>query len=110
MNTEVRSAEWIPERSHWRVKVHGAEGEQTFTSRILVSCVGSLSIPKDCDIPGHKTFTGQLFHSAKWPEGVDLTNKKVVIIGNGCSAAQIVPSIAPQVKQLTQIVSTPSID
>ena len=45
-------------------------------------------------------FKGQMFHSAQWPEGVDLSGKRVGIIGTGASAVQIIPNIAQQVKEL----------
>jgi cyclohexanone monooxygenase len=44
-------------------------------------------------------FKGPIIHSAKW-NSCDLENKKVAVIGSGCSAVQIIPTIETKVKQL----------
>ncbi|KAF3161118.1 hypothetical protein TWF225_003112 [Orbilia oligospora] len=49
-------------------------------------------------------YQGKIFHSAYWDHTVDLEGKDVVLVGNGCTAAQIMPAIEPQVKSVTQIV------
>ncbi|PWZ02444.1 FAD/NAD(P)-binding domain-containing protein [Testicularia cyperi] len=104
--TEVYGATWDESRCHWLVKYRTLDGEHhaTATARTLVNCSGALSVPRDCDVPGWQDFEGPLFHSARWDTSVDLTDKRVVVLGNGCSATQIVPSVAPQVKSVTQIV------
>ena len=82
-----------------------ASGEQFhYVAKLFVSAVGGLSTPKECDIAGHETFKGALFHSARWDWSVDLQGKNVVVVGNGCSATQFVPIIAKQAKTLTQAV------
>ena len=53
--------------------------------RLLFSAVGVLVEPKEPDIPGTETFQGPLFHTARWREDVDLRDKEVVVIGNGCA-------------------------
>jgi cation diffusion facilitator CzcD-associated flavoprotein CzcO len=59
------------------------------------------SNPKFPDVPGIDTFKGQLVHSARWPEALDLTGKTVAVIGgSGASGVQIVPAIQPQVGKL----------
>ncbi|GME50676.1 uncharacterized protein BCR38DRAFT_363903 [Neofusicoccum parvum] len=49
-----------------------------------------------------ETFKGRIFHTAEWDHSFDPTGKKIALVGNGASAAQVVPSIAPSVKKLTQ--------
>ena len=51
--------------------------------------------------PGLETFRGPKFHTARWQQQHDLTGKRVAIVGTGCSAAQIVPAIAPIVGKLS---------
>ncbi|MCO5575620.1 hypothetical protein L7F22_029422 [Adiantum nelumboides] len=106
MKHQVLSADYDATRAHWTVSVKDLTNDKvtTYTSRVLFSCVGALSVPRECDVPGWKDFKGPLFHSAQWRKDVDLTAKDVVVLGNGCSAAQIVPEIAPKVKSLLQIV------
>ncbi|SCZ92516.1 BZ3500_MvSof-1268-A1-R1_Chr5-2g07934 [Microbotryum saponariae] len=75
---------------------------KTRTCNILISCVGGLSIPNDPTFDT-KDFNGDVMHSAQWNHDVSVEDKDVVVVGNGCSAAQIVPEIADKVKSLTQI-------
>jgi len=46
------------------------------------------------DLPGKDVFKGEAWHSARWRDDVPLSGKKVGIIGNGCSSAQIIPELA----------------
>lgn len=104
--SEVYSAEWVEEATHWRVKYRSLKGDEhgVVTARVLVNGSGALSVPRDCDVDGWQSFKGPLFHSARWDTTADLNNKNVVVLGNGCSATQIVPSIAKTAKSVTQIV------
>ena len=56
---------------------------------------------------GIESFTGPAFHSARWDHSVDLTGKKVAVIGTGASAIQFVPIIAEHVEQLQLYQRTP---
>ncbi len=68
----------------------------------LILAVGQLSTPKDTVYPGQEDFTGAVIYSARWPEEpVDLTAKRVAIIGTGSSGVQMTPVIARQAAQLT---------
>ena len=70
-------------------------------ARFVISAVGSLNIPRLPDIPGMDVFAGPSFHSARWPDGLDLTGKRFALVGAGASGFQIAPTIADQVEQLT---------
>jgi cation diffusion facilitator CzcD-associated flavoprotein CzcO len=97
-NTEVVGAEFDVRRRRWRIET--AHGE-TVEADVLIPAVGQLSRPATPDIPGADTFTGSAFHSAEWDHGVDLTGKRVAVIGTGASAIQFVPQIQPKVARLT---------
>ncbi|WFD29384.1 hypothetical protein MSPP1_000393 [Malassezia sp. CBS 17886] len=73
-------------------------------SKVLFMAVGGLSQPNPCTIPGKENFKGPLFHSARWDHSVDLKNKNVIVVGNGCSATQFLPIIVDEAKQVTQFV------
>ncbi|ETS73027.1 hypothetical protein PFICI_15202 [Pestalotiopsis fici W106-1] len=102
----VEACEWIEERSVWRMRVFDYNTKETFyhESQFLFSASGQLVTPREIDIPGKDRFDGPLFHSGRWRTDVDLTGKKVVVIGNGCTAAQIVPNIVKKTAHTTQIV------
>ncbi len=71
------------------------------TADIVVSGLGGLHLPKHADIPGRDTFAGTVFHTAEWDHEHDLAGRRVAIIGTGASAVQVLPSIAPMVKDVT---------
>jgi cation diffusion facilitator CzcD-associated flavoprotein CzcO len=102
--TAMTSARYQEESGTWLIETdHGA----AIRVRSLVSAMGALSRPAVPDIPGLANFTGSVFHSQQWDHNVDLTGKRVAIIGTGASAIQIVPQIAAKVKQLHLFQRTP---
>ena len=84
-----------------------AEGELRIRARVLVSGMGGLHVPNLLRLPGIERFAGPVFHSAQWNYGVDLTGKKIAVIGSGASAIQFVPQIAPAVEKLNLFLRTP---
>jgi cation diffusion facilitator CzcD-associated flavoprotein CzcO len=114
-NTAVDSAKWDGTAKKWKttVSVQGAKDAEfgstyTITSDFLVSAVGQLNVPRFPDIPGLDEFSGKLMHSARWDWSYDLRGKKVAIIGNGATAAQVIPEIAKEVDLLTVHQRTPN--
>ncbi|KND86419.1 Baeyer-Villiger monooxygenase [Tolypocladium ophioglossoides CBS 100239] len=103
----VKSAHWDEIPGMWIVTIQNIADGSIYQRRckILVSAVGALSIPKQCDIAGASSFQGSMFHSARWDHSFDWKDKDVVVIGNGCSATQIVPVISDgpgAVRRVTQ--------
>ncbi|MCR9277683.1 MAG: NAD(P)/FAD-dependent oxidoreductase [Pseudomonadaceae bacterium] len=96
--SEVTSAQFNDATDHWTVTLDSGE---EIVSQILISSVGQLNRPAYPDVPGIEDFSGQQFHSARWNHDVDLSGKRVAVIGNGCSAVQFIPEIVPKLKQLT---------
>jgi cation diffusion facilitator CzcD-associated flavoprotein CzcO len=102
---EVTSAVWDEDAGQWRLEVTGSE---PIACRVLVSAVGALHVPKVPDLPGLETFGGTAFHSAAWQHDVDLSGRRVAVIGTGASGAQVVPAIADQVAHLDLYQRTPA--
>ncbi|KAM3428465.1 hypothetical protein NHJ13734_008586 [Beauveria thailandica] len=107
LETKVESAYWQETCGTWLVNLKNLKTSETYQRRckILISAVGILSEPNKCDIKGYKSFQGALFHSTQWDHSFDYQGKQVVVIGNGCSASQIVPAISQgdgAVKKVTQ--------
>ncbi|WP_280217119.1 flavin-containing monooxygenase [Nocardia neocaledoniensis] len=96
--TEVTGAAFDDTSGKWTVEL--GTGESVVVD-VLVSAVGQLSRPALPSIEGRDTFAGDSFHSAEWDHEVDLTGKRVVVIGTGASAIQFVPEIQPRVGSLT---------
>jgi cation diffusion facilitator CzcD-associated flavoprotein CzcO len=94
----VRHAEWDEAQTLWRVTT--ADGE-VHEAEVLVPALGQLSEPVVPKLPGLEDFAGPAFHSAEWDHDVDLTGKRVAVIGTGASAIQFVPSIVDRVGSMT---------
>lgn len=97
LNCRVTRVEWDPEESSYTVSAEDGTSEKY---DVVVSAVGLLNNPRYPDWPGLSEFSGVKFHSARWNYECDITDKVVAVVGTGSTAAQIVPAIAPDVKQL----------
>jgi len=97
LGVQMTQARWDEAEQLWRVRT--AAGP-TYEARFLVSGIGGLHIPNLPRLPGRDDFEGVAFHSARWRHDVDLTGKRVAVIGTGASAVQFVPQIAPTVGEL----------
>lgn len=73
----------------------------------VISCVGYLHEPILPKLPGLEAFNGEVFHSSRWNHDIDLTDKRIAVIGTGASAIQFIPEIQPRVKQLVAFQRTP---
>ena len=103
-NSLVNRAYWSDEDMRWHVFT--TDGREYIT-QFLISGAGALHIPALPDIDGREDFAGPAFHSAQWDHSVDLTGKRVAVIGTGASAIQIVPEIVGQVGELQLYQRTP---
>lgn len=100
---EVERAEWDDGEGLWRLHTSGGE----YTARVLISGHGPLIDPRWPDIPGLEGFPGPRFHSARWDHSVDLSGKRVAVIGTGASAIQFIPEVQKVARQLTVFQRTP---
>jgi cation diffusion facilitator CzcD-associated flavoprotein CzcO len=90
-NAEVTAARW--DGARWQLDT--AAGP--FEADVLVTGTGQLSTPSIPAIPGLEGFRGPVFHTARWRHDVELTGRRVAVVGTGCSAIQVVPAIQPVV-------------
>jgi 4-hydroxyacetophenone monooxygenase len=108
-NTEVSSVEYDDESATWTVCTVDKDGkEANIEANAVISAVGQLNRPQLPKIEGRDSFAGPAFHSARWDHDVDLTGKRVGVIGTGCSAAQFAPIVAEQVEHLEIFQRTPN--
>jgi len=98
----VTKAQWDDDRARWNVTVVDRDGSrQHHSADVLISAVGVLNVPLIPVIDGLDSFPGRVIHTARWTDEIDVSGKRVAVIGNGASAMQIVPAIAKQVNELT---------
>ncbi|KAK8086053.1 hypothetical protein PG994_001027 [Apiospora phragmitis] len=120
LNTEVGEAQWLPESAEWEVRItrlvpfagdlseaerqrriaqHGRAGvyleDEVVRAKVLITCAGELVEPNawPAEVPGIDAFRGEVMHSARWRDDVELADKNVVVVGTGCTSAQLVPAL-----------------
>jgi len=88
----VEEAAWDDATSEYVVRTSSGETERF---QFVVSAVGLFTSPKFPSWPGLEEFGGEVVHTAEWDEALDLTDKRVAVVGTGSSAVQVVPMVAP---------------
>jgi cation diffusion facilitator CzcD-associated flavoprotein CzcO len=100
--TEVEALWWDEHQGLWQVhSVNDLEERAVSQARVVVTAAGYLNRPRWPEVPGRNTFEGIEIHSAQWDPALDLTGKRVAVIGAGCTAVQIVDACVDHVEQLT---------
>jgi cation diffusion facilitator CzcD-associated flavoprotein CzcO len=94
---QLTAASFDDELCQWNLSF--ANGNEVLAKNVVLG-IGGLHIPQLPKFDGADDFTGPAFHSAEWNHDIDLTGKKVAVIGTGASAIQIIPAIADKVEKL----------
>ncbi len=90
----------------WTVETEGGEA---FTAKFVVAAAGILSAPLEPDIAGMDTFAGTSLFTSRWPrDDVDLSGKRVGVIGTGSTGVQLIPVVARQAEKLTVFQRSPA--
>jgi monooxygenase len=109
---KTTTADWCSRARHWTVTaVREASGEtRTFTARFLASCTGYYNYDQGFRprFPGEERFRGRCIHPQHWPEDLDYTGKRVVVIGSGATAVTLVPAMAGTAAHVTMLQRSPS--
>lgn len=108
LGTEVLAAIWDEAAARWRLRLRTADGaERTTTANAIVCAVGFLDRPSMPDIPDMDTFEGRVFHTSGFDPTIDLSDKRVAVIGTGASGMQMAPDLEPLVDHLTIFQRSP---
>jgi 4-hydroxyacetophenone monooxygenase len=92
--TEVLSLSWDESAKLWEARSEGRGGSRIWRVNAVISAVGFLSRPSEPKLEGAENFKGRSFHTARWPDEVDVAGKRVAVIGSGASGYQTFPEIA----------------
>ncbi|OBI52484.1 cyclohexanone monooxygenase [Mycobacterium sp. E787] len=104
--TEVVAMAFDEDAGAWVVRT--AAG-QTFRAPFVIAATGILSVPLEPGIPGMDTFAGTSLFTSRWPRaGVDLTGKRVGVIGTGSTGVQLIPVVAREALRLTVFQRSPA--
>ncbi len=108
----ITAASWSSDERLWTLDVTRTDtGEQLrFTTSFLWMCQGYYSHDQTYtpEWPGFERFSGTVVHPQHWPEGLDLSGKRVVVIGSGATAATLIPNIAPDAAHVTMLQRSPT--
>lgn len=106
----VLAADWSSDAQQWCLSVDANGEKKFFTARFLIMGTGyyNYAQPLEADIPGLKNFQGQTVHPQFWPEDLDYTGKKIVVIGSGATAITLIPSLVEKAEKVTMLQRSPS--
>ncbi|TCM37466.1 NAD(P)/FAD-dependent oxidoreductase [Kribbella sp. VKM Ac-2568] len=102
----VVRASWSSSEALWTVET----SQETYTCSFLYVCSGYYNYDSGyvVDFPGLAEFQGRVVHPQQWPEDLDYSGQRVVVIGSGATAVTLVPAMAPQAAHVTMLQRTPS--
>ncbi|MQX52461.1 flavin-containing monooxygenase [Alcanivorax sediminis] len=109
---KLEKANWSSSNQHWVIPaLHEASGEtRTYTCGFIVNCAGYYNYDHGYrpHFEGEERFKGQIVHPQQWPEDLDYSGKKVVVIGSGATAITVVPAMAEKAARVTMLQRSPS--
>lgn len=109
---KVLNASWSTKSALWTVEVQNATSGDVkkFTCHFLLSCTGYYNYAAGYtpDFPGVKKFKGQVIHPQHWPEDLDYSGKRVVIIGSGATAVTLLPAMTDKAAHVTMLQRSPT--
>ncbi|MEO1339051.1 MAG: NAD(P)/FAD-dependent oxidoreductase, partial [Myxococcota bacterium] len=106
----VTKLAWSSEERRWTASVDTKDGPVEISARFLVTCTGYYNYASGYrpSLAGIETFRGPVIHPQHWPEDLDYTDRKVVVIGSGATAVTLVPSLAASAAHVTMLQRSPS--
>lgn len=108
-HTTVVSADWDSATDTWTVHVTENGSPKTYRGRFVFFGSGYYNYdePYDPGFPGIDTYQGTVVHPQHWPEDLDYTGKKVVVIGSGATAVSLVPALARKAATVIMLQRSP---
>ena len=107
----VVRAEWSTQNATWTVHTERSDGSHgTFECNFLFMCAGYYSYKSGYlpEFPGREKFGGTIVHPQEWPQDLEYSNKRVVVIGSGATAVTIVPAVAETAAHVTMLQRSPT--
>ena len=109
-DTHVLSADWDSATDTWTVHVDEDGTHKSYRSRFVFFGSGYYNYDEAYtpEFPGIEKFAGTVVHPQFWPEDLDYTGKKMVVIGSGATAVSLMPALARKAAKVTMLQRSPS--
>ncbi|MEQ1683959.1 MAG: alpha/beta hydrolase fold domain-containing protein [Burkholderiaceae bacterium] len=108
----VVSADWSASDARWTVVVERGPQRERSSLRCKFLLFGSgyysYAQPYRPELPGIDNFGGQVLHPQFWPEALDYTGKRIVVVGSGATAVTLVPEMAKTAAHVTMLQRSPT--
>jgi cation diffusion facilitator CzcD-associated flavoprotein CzcO len=108
----IDAASWSSDERCWTVDVTRTDtgASLRFTCGFLWMCQGYYRHEEGYTPtwPGFDTYRGEVVHPQRWPDGLSLAGKRVVVIGSGATAATLIPAIADEAAHVTMLQRSPT--
>jgi len=107
---KLEAAHWRSESSDWLIRVSSDSGDRYYRCNFLMMCAGYYSYDRghQPEFAGRDSFSGDWIHPQFWPQDLDYTDKKVVVIGSGATAMTVVPNMARKARHVTMLQRSPT--
>ncbi|KAE8331451.1 hypothetical protein BDV39DRAFT_201102 [Aspergillus sergii] len=107
-NREVIQSKWDDRSGHWVLTMRLRDNTlERITANAIISAVGLFSTMNSPDFEGIDDFKGHVFHTTQWDHSAQYEGKRVAVIGNGSSGAQLIPRMGSAAQHLTIFQRTP---
>ena len=106
----VTKASWSSADALWTVEVETEGESRVLTCGFLFLCSGYYDYAQGYrpQWPGEEDFGGRIVHPQAWPEDLDVSGRRVVVIGSGATAVTLVPALAEQASHVVMLQRSPS--
>ncbi|MEM8925523.1 MAG: NAD(P)/FAD-dependent oxidoreductase [Actinomycetota bacterium] len=111
----ITNAVWDSDDRRWTIHAvetadDGTESARTFSAGFLYMCQGYYRHDEGYtpEWPGMGRFQGEIVHPMRWPDELDYSGKRVIVIGSGATAATIVPAMADKAEHITMLQRSPT--
>jgi monooxygenase len=106
----VRRLAWSSAEALWTVEAEHEGRAVLFKARYVLMCAGyyRYSAGYTPEFAGVEHFKGRLIHPQFWPEDLDYTDRRIIVIGSGATAVTLIPALARQAAHVTMLQRSPS--
>ena len=106
-NRNLKRATFDEGRNVWALESETPDGTETLEANVVITAVGTFANPRLPQFEGRESFEGEILHPTAWSPDIDLSGKRVGVIGNGSTGVQLLAPIAAEAEQVFVFQRTP---